>query len=160
MNVFEAVEECKGAAVVGGYPRDLALGGICKDVDVAVYGAQRTEVAAALVAKLIKLGYTLTSTHEDADYNGSEAGLYDVIYQLEPPSELLYPVDILVFAQASTLQECLDTFDYNMNKWFMGVDQPLWRGESYGTLVASNKPRTSERAAKMEAKARAYGWRV
>lgn len=159
MNVFELVLLTEDAAVVGGYPRDLALGGITKDVDVAVYGPRREAVSLRLVADLQKVGYILTQRHA-GEYNGGEVGLYDCIYQLEHPDGIHHAVDILVFAAASTLQECLDTFDYNMNKWSLGHGGPVWQGKKFGLLMASARPRSAGRVQKMEAKARAYGWIV
>lgn len=159
MNVFALVQRLSGAAVVGGYPRDVALGGITKDVDVAVFGEQRAAAAERLVEWLAEIGYTLVQCHS-GEYNGGEVDLYDCIYQLEHPDGIHYAVDILVFAEAGNLQECLDTFDYNMNKWYLGMSGPVWSGENFGSLMPSGKPRTQERASKMVAKARAYGWVV
>lgn len=144
------------AAVAGGFARDMALGFSPSDIDIAVFGPHRHDVARHLAIGLQELGYY--QTVETETYGEEE--VYDHITQY---SHALYPdVDVLVYHEnIKTIIDVVKTFDFNINQFYLEPTRhaPVFLGQYYGTLIEQpNAHVTPERIYKMQCKAARANW--
>lgn len=153
-------------ALVGGAVRDAYHGvgqGPLSDQDVAVFGAEAQDAEPEIHEAMLKAGYTEKARFSDeGEYADGQVWLV-VKYE-----HGVYPqVDLLFHPQADTLEDVLDTFDYNLNQFAAVYAEPevsevltaYYHGDQLQVLK-SNVPVDAARTAKMVRIADMLGWAV
>lgn len=109
-----ASEHCVTLAVMGGYPRDLALGKTPKDLDLCAYNTTPDSWQSfASALHLDKIAYS-ASCGDQASCSGDDR----VVEVLKIYNVLGADIDIILWdEQFDTLQSIADSFDFNINQW-------------------------------------------
>lgn len=163
------------AALVGGAVRDAYHGieqGPLSDQDVAVFGAEANAALPEIEEAMRNAGYT-----EKARFSDSGEYADGQIWLVVKYEHSRYPqVDLLFHPLADTIEDVLDTFDYNINQFAAVYAEPevneVLTAYYHGRLterlpgqqplgvLQSNVPVDAARTAKMVRIADALGWAV
>lgn len=110
-----------GAALVGGAVRDAFHGvqpGPISDQDIAVFGPDVAEAMDDIELALFHAGYKETARFSDeGDYADGQIWL---VIKYEHPE--FSQVDLLVHPDAATVEDVVNTFDFNINQFAAVVD--------------------------------------
>lgn len=132
-------------ALVGGAVRDAyhcITPNYIADQDVAIYGPEANEALAEIEVAMFKHGYTEKDRFSDeGEYAAGQIWLV-IKYDHE-----VYPqVDLLFHPQASNIEDVLNTFDFNINKFAAFLPEPevneeldaYYYGETNHTAIAGD----------------------
>jgi hypothetical protein len=138
------------AVIAGGYARDIALKRTPRDIDIIVPRADELAVFMAL------LDIHLDWVHYAEGASCTQPEVSDRLKAVFSCKEL--GIDVIMY-RASTVMDCLDEFDFNINQFILLNGLPEFMGEAYGfTLSVRGDDVTEERYAKIEALANEVGW--
>ena len=133
-------------AIAGGYARDTYYGVVPKDKDIIIVSLEDEQ----LEALEDFLNPLLDIEKLAEDYDNSRI---IKIWQLKGDIDVIYN-------SANTLEEAIDTFDYNINQYVMVEDRAVFLGSNEGTLVQLNPKVTEHRKEYMITKAKELEWKV
>ncbi len=148
-------------AILGGYPRDLAVGRKPKDLDICVYNYHPRDQAEIHFATILKEWLEERNMIRDAyDEHHPSAAQDGRVYSVV---SLHCGVDI-IFWNAETKWEVINNFDFNINQYELALSAdnftPIFHGNNHGVLnfVRPHEDLTEERVDKITGLADSLGW--
>lgn len=122
-------------AILGGYPRDIALGREPKDMDICVYNYHPTDQAEITFSNVLKAWLEERNMIAEA---------HDKMHPSNPDKSRIYHVVTLkcgvdiIFWNAKTKWEVIHRFDFNINQYELAVQDdswtPIFHGNNHGVL--------------------------
>lgn len=148
-------------AILGGYPRDLAMGREPKDLDICVYNYHPTDTAEIKFSKILQSWLEERNMIREAYDEHHPSAQQDCrVYHVV---SLHCGVDI-IFWDADTKWEVINNFDFNINQYELALSAdnftPIYHGNNHGILqfVRPHDDLTQERVDKITGIADSLGW--